>query len=294
MPQVARVEESKSDVAQRTKHAAPSPSTLPAGIVISAPTYIRGVFGEAEADTSISQSMEALMLTAPQLGNVTAPYVPGSTNVIRFSDPTFSESFILGELPRGQSNCAFKVDAWEGSKVLFVASKAMNAMLEPAGVAIVAPQLEIAIGEAVERISRSSGEAKVRARDRAVLLLMRAGRLAVHAHRAVSIILASHRSGFLDDAIDLLSSLGPDLVINLCIETRSMNADYLYVLIRAAGRTGTREVAMRYIDSPILELQEAALEALSDLDDTETLTRIANNPGKSEFIRQLAGELASE
>ena len=108
-------------------------------------------------------------------------------------------------------------------------------------------------------------------------------------------MLSAHRSGRLDDTIDILSLLGRDVVRTVAQARLSTfapdgsNDDYWYALIRAAGRTGDREIPGRFLESRFIALEEAAVQALGDIGDStalKELRRVANDPRRSQLIRE--------
>jgi hypothetical protein len=223
----------------------------------------------------------------------------GHRDFVRYSDP--AQSFWQGhnrilEMPPGTGfDCV--LFGGEGSDFIILECKAVRIpVVHPSGSAYApTPQVtNTSIDDSLTRMLASSGEPKVEARQSVILALARAGKSIGQVRRAIQTILNSHRSGRLDDATDLLVGLGGDVVQSLASESESRHDDYSYVLIRAAGRVGERRIAERYIDSAVLALQEASVEAFADLGDNVMLQSIANDSRKSQFIRDLAQEMASE
>ena len=159
------------------------------------------------------------------------------------------------------------------------------------------------IEAALDQVRIAVGQDKVRAQFEATHTITRAGASVEDVDRAIRLLLGVHRSGRLDDAIDILALLGRDVVHAVAQARLSVfapdgsNDDYWYVLIRAAGRTGDHDLLRRFLGSRFIALEEAAVQALGDIGDStalKDLRRIANDPRRSQLIRELAEELASE
>jgi len=157
------------------------------------------------------------------------------------------------------------------------------------------------IDDVLDRVRTAVAEGRARAQGEAAAILTGAGVGAVDA--AIKALLSVHRSGNVDDAIDILTLLGSNVVRALaedCLRAfppDGTNNDYWYALIRAAGRTGDQALPRRFLRSQFIDLEEAALEALRDLGDSEALnelTRVASDHTRSRIIRELAKELASD
>lgn len=155
----------------------------------------------------------------------------------------------------------------------------------------------------LRRIQAEVGPRKLQAHDHAARALRRSHQSLRTLDSAVRDLLKGKRSGRLDDAIDLLGLMDAGRVSALV--ERSLQADpsmatdedYWFVLIRAAGRKGAREIVERSLKSPTLALQEAAVQALGDIADpaaVETLKSIASDPGRPRIIRELARDLVSD
>ena len=160
-------------------------------------------------------------------------------------------------------------------------------------------QIEAALGHA----QTTQGVEKVRAQADAVQAIIRAGATSEIVDHAVRSLIGTHRSGRLQDAIDILTQLGGDAVRSLAdawqrtFAPNGTNDDCWYAVIRAAARTGNREIARRFLDSRFIALEEAAVEALGDIGDAaalEDLGRTANDLSRPQFIRELAQELLSD
>ncbi len=159
------------------------------------------------------------------------------------------------------------------------------------------------IEAALDRVRVAVGQDKVRAQFEATHAITRAGASIEDVDRAIRSLLSVHRSGRLDDTIDILALLGRDVVHAVARARLSTftpdgnNDDYWYALIRAAGRTGDHEIPRYFLESRFIALEEAAVQALGDVGDSaalEDLRRVANDPQRSQLIRELAEELASD
>jgi hypothetical protein len=160
-----------------------------------------------------------------------------------------------------------------------------------------------AIRNALTRVRTTVAQEKVRAQDAAAQAIIRAGASAENVDRALQVLLSEHRSGRLDDAVDILKLLGREVVRTVFKNALSTyapdgdNDDYWYVLIRAAGRTGVGDISRHFLRSPFLALEEAAVQALGDIGDAaalDDLRIIAKETGRPQLVRELAEELASD
>lgn len=160
-----------------------------------------------------------------------------------------------------------------------------------------------AIEGALRRVQEASGVAKAKARTEAVQAIIRAGTSTEVLDHAVRSIIGVHRSGRLDDAIDILSELGRVRIRSLAetwwraFAADGTNDDYWYAVIRAAGRSGDRGIPKKFLDSRFVALKEAAVEALGDIGDPvalEDLRQVAGDSDQPDFIRELAKELELE
>ncbi len=161
----------------------------------------------------------------------------------------------------------------------------------------------VSIESALDLLLTSVAQDKVRAVTEAAQAITRAGASAENVDRAIRTLLSAKRSGGLDDATDILTLLGGNVVRSV-VETHlpvfapdGSNDDYWYVLIRAAGRTGDREIPKRFLESRLLALEEAAVLALGDIGDfaaLEDLRRVVNDSRRPQIIRELAEELVSD
>ena len=118
-----------------------------------------------------------------------------------------------------------------------------------------------------------SGFANFLARTEAVQAINRTGAFTQVVDHVIRSLIRVHRSGRIDDAIDILSELG-NLRIRALATTleqtfapNGSDHDYWYAVIRAAGRSGDREIPKSFLSSRFTALQEAAVEALGDIGD---------------------------
>jgi hypothetical protein len=153
----------------------------------------------------------------------------------------------------------------------------------------------------VSAFSSSVGPAKNLRRQAVADIVRRSENTASALDAAIRFLLSSNRSGRLNDALDLLNELADvDLLyalLSYAPEITQENIDYWYALIRAAGRAGERLIVDKFIDSPLTDLQAAAVEALCDIADEECvrrLTEIANDQARSALVRDLAEQFLSE
>lgn len=107
----------------------------------------------------------------------------------------------------------------------------------------------------------------------------------------------------IDNAIDLLCSLGQDLINEIFLYGLAINPpdgnndDFWYSVIRSLGLTGNRSLSGQFVKSGRIALQEAAVEALGDVGDTHAITElrtIARDASYPTMIRELANELATD
>jgi hypothetical protein len=159
------------------------------------------------------------------------------------------------------------------------------------------------IATALESLSKSEAEDRTRDLEAASQAINKAGVFPGAALFAIQMLLNSKRSRRVDDATDLLSSLGLETINSIAYlqflvnPPDGNNDDLWYALIRAAGYVGDRSLANHFLESQYLALQEASVVAIADVGDSATLSdlkRIAEDTNRSHLIRELAEELASD
>ncbi len=163
--------------------------------------------------------------------------------------------------------------------------------------------LQEELAHTLAELGHAVGPRKQRTRARAAEIMARAGDSAEIIDFGLRSLIENRRSGRLDDAIDLLTEVEPSAVEKFtswsadAFSPNGANDDYWYVLIRVAGRLGLSKLACRFLDSPFPAIQEATVEALADIGDSQSLDalkRIAQDNRRSKFIRDLAKQLVTD
>jgi hypothetical protein len=152
----------------------------------------------------------------------------------------------------------------------------------------------------VERFQRAVGRQRDAARSAIVKKLLAADDPDEHIQTAVRTLVSSARPGRLDDAVDILSEcrrLLPQFVCEVLSQpqTTEIDEDYWYALIRGMGKS-TLPSARMFVELLWSKSPEAAVEALGDIGDDESLNRLrAVAAGdRSDFVCQLAAEILEE
>ena len=202
----------------------------------------------------------------------------------------------LARCERAACNDSVKIPA---SKIELI----LSALFHDVGHLMVESALAGAIDEPLHRLCSTAGIAKALARTEAVQAIMQAGASTTIVDQALRSIIDVHRSGRLDDAIDILSELGRTRIHDLAaarlgtFPPDGTNDDYWYAIIRAAGRLGDRQTVETLLSLGNAALKEAAIEALGDIGGSEALgdlRRLSGDSNQPEFIRKLAEEVASD
>lgn len=152
----------------------------------------------------------------------------------------------------------------------------------------------------VGRFHRALGKERDAARSAIIKKLLAADEPDEYIQTALRAFVSSARPGRLDDAIDVLSQCGqllPQFVSEVLTRSQppSVDEDYWYVLIRSIGKSSLPSakllVELLWSRSP-----EAAVEALGDIGDAESLDKLRGIAAKhpSEFVRTLASEVIEE
>jgi hypothetical protein len=159
------------------------------------------------------------------------------------------------------------------------------------------------IWAALARVQAAVAQEKLRAEAEVASAIIRAGATTYIVDRTVRALLGERHSRRLEDATDVLVLLGSTVVRELARTALSKsppdetNEDYWYSLIRAAGHTANAEIVRHFLESQFPALQEAAVHALGDIGGPaaiEDLKRVANDPARFEYVRELAAELVSD
>jgi hypothetical protein len=160
-----------------------------------------------------------------------------------------------------------------------------------------------AIESLLDRVRLTGANEKVRNLQEAARLIRQMGASTDIVDRVIRRLIAERRSDGLDDAIDILTLLGGSVVDSVVKSSLSTyppttgNEDYWYALIRASGKTRNRNISESFLSSPILALEEAAVQALAEIGDTSaiaSLRRVAATPSEPQLIRELAAELLTD
>jgi hypothetical protein len=152
----------------------------------------------------------------------------------------------------------------------------------------------------VASFQRSVGTQRDAARGTIVRRILTADDPDEYVGTVLQTLLSSRRPGRLDDAIDILSATGPVVATFICEmlsqpQVTEVDEDYWYVLIRALGRSQIPAARM-FIDLLWQKSPEAAVEALGDLGNAESIARLRTIAGSdgSDRIRQLAADIIEE
>jgi hypothetical protein len=155
------------------------------------------------------------------------------------------------------------------------------------------------LSELIDRFHHSIGRAKNPARLELVALLRKSESQLSALRATMELLVATPYSpGSSGEALDVLSDLG-DVALNLVDMSlrqnppNGTNDEYWYVLIRGLGKAGNLEMVRQFARSPYRALREAAAEALRDLGDEKSLSRIASEDS-SQSLRETAQELLCE
>jgi hypothetical protein len=155
------------------------------------------------------------------------------------------------------------------------------------------------LSELVDRFHQSIGRAKNPVRLELVTFLRKSKSRLSALRATIELLIATPSSpGSTGEALDVLSDLG-DVALNFVNMSlrqnppNGTNDDYWYVLIRGLGKTGNAEIVRQFAQSPYRTLREAAAEALRDLGDEKSLSRIASEDS-SQSVRETAQELLFE
>ena len=152
----------------------------------------------------------------------------------------------------------------------------------------------------VVRFQRAVGRQRDVARSAIVKKLLTADNPDEYIQTALHTLISSARPGRLDDAVDILSECGrllPQFVHEMLSQpqTSEGDEDYWYALIRGMGKS-TLPSARMFVELLWPKSPEAAVEALGDIGDGESLKRLhevaVGDP--SDFIRQLAAGIVEE
>jgi hypothetical protein len=152
----------------------------------------------------------------------------------------------------------------------------------------------------VGRFHRALGQERDAARSAIVKKLLAVDEPDEYIQTALRAFVSSSRPGRLDDAVDILSQCGrllPQFVSEVLTRPQptSVDDDYWYVLIRSIGKS-TLPSARLLVELLWSRSPEAAVEALGDIGDAESLKKLrvvaAGDP--SEFVRSLATEVIEE
>jgi hypothetical protein len=154
----------------------------------------------------------------------------------------------------------------------------------------------------VARFQRAVGHQRDAARSAIVKRLLQAGGDSdEYIQTLVCTLISSARPGRLDDAIDILAQCGNLLehfvyeVLSQPQTAQTSDEDFWYALIRGIGKSPLPSARM-LVELLSSKSPEAAVEALGDLGDDESLKRIraVAAASGSEFIRDLAAATLDE
>ena len=152
----------------------------------------------------------------------------------------------------------------------------------------------------VARFQRAVGRQRDAARSAIIKKLLTADNPDEYIQTAVHTLISSARPGRLDDAVDILSQCGRLLPQFVCEslpqpQTTEIDEDFWYTVIRGMGKSGFPSARM-FVELLWSKSPEAAVEALGDIGDDESLERLrAVVAGDSpEFVRNLATEIIEE
>ncbi|RIK84171.1 MAG: hypothetical protein DCC68_01935 [Planctomycetota bacterium] len=154
-----------------------------------------------------------------------------------------------------------------------------------------AREKRVARDTVVSKIRNSSRSSEERAELRSSDAIKSLIRLAV----------SSRRAGRLDDAIDVLSQVGPILELFIKDEylretTPGVNDDYWYVVLRAIGKSGLQN-AFQLVECLWRNCPEAAVEALGEIDDERAVDKLRNcaaDGSADENVRAMANDILDE
>jgi hypothetical protein len=112
---------------------------------------------------------------------------------------------------------------------------------------------------------------------------------------ALTLILDSGVHGRISDATQFLTCTGQRLVTKLASQAEPASGKLGYVIVRALGHLGERELVLQFKDLDE-SVREGVAEALDEIGDALSLKVLQNlrDNDKSDFIRRLAGELLDE
>ncbi len=152
----------------------------------------------------------------------------------------------------------------------------------------------------VARFQRTVGSQRDAARSAIIKKVLAADGPDEYIQTALRVLVSSAQPGRLDDAVDILSECGRVLEQFVCEvltqpEATEVDEDYWYALIRGMGKSGLPS-ARPYIELLWSKSPEAAVEALGDIGDDESLTRLraVATGDQSGFVRQSAAMIVAE
>jgi len=152
----------------------------------------------------------------------------------------------------------------------------------------------------VARFQRATGRERDAARAAIINKLLATDDPDAFLNTVIQTLTLSKRPGRLDDAVDILSKCGhllPQFICEMLSQNQILpvDEDYWYVLIRSVGKSNLPAARM-FVDLLWTKSREAAVEALGDIGDDESLKRLhdiaAGDP--SARIRQLAAQAIEE